>query len=273
VTAVASYLHARQANGQWLVRIEDIDPPREVPGAAVTILKSLEQLGLLWDRSVLYQSTRIDAYRGVAERLLTDGLSYPCSCTRTELGQITKSPSLPAPYPGICREKRTHVRATGIRVRADGPAIRFTDSLQGTQHCAIESSTGDYVIWRRDGLPAYHLAVVLDDAKQGVSHVVRGADLLGSTPVQIHLQRTLGLATPDYAHVPLIVNAVGQKLSKQTGAAAIEPGTAMLVPTVLNYLGLNVPAELRGAPPSDIWPWAIAHWRPGNLRGSLQRQQ
>lgn len=273
LTAVASFLHARQAGGEWLVRIEDIDPPREVPGAATTILKTLEQLGLTWDRHVLYQSTRFDAYRSIAERLLADSLSYRCSCTRAELGQLTKSLQSPAPYPGLCRDKRAHVRATAVRVRADCPPIRFTDGLQGDLEYAIKSTSGDYVIFRRDGLPAYHLAVVLDDAGQGVSHVVRGADLLDSTPVHIHLQRTLGLLTPDYMHLPIVVNAAGQKLSKRTGATAVDPGATGLVQTVLDYLGLNVPNELRGASPRDIWPWAIAHWDPRHLRGLRQLQR
>lgn len=267
-TAVASYLHAKQNDGEWLVRIEDIDPPREVAGAAAAILRTLEQFDLHWDREVVYQSTRVDAYRGAAEDLLRAELAYRCSCTRAELRERRSDESAPLRYPGTCRTRNTHERATAIRVLTTPPPIEFSDALQGEQACSLESTSGDYVIFRRDGLPAYHLAVVLDDAEQHVTHVIRGVDLLDSTTAHIHLQEILGLATPAYGHLPVIVNAAGQKLSKQTGARPVDdepPGLTAF--ELLRRLGLEPPHELRGDRPDALWRWAIPRWDMRRLTG------
>jgi glutamyl-Q tRNA(Asp) synthetase len=271
VAAVASYLQARQSGGEWLVRIEDLDPPREVAGAATAILRALERFGLFWDREVLYQSTRTSAYRSAIERLLHAGLAYRCSCTRSELRNLGHGQSTPERYPGTCRNRQYHSRETAIRLRAPDEPVHFEDVLQGGQSYPIESTTGDYVIFRRDGLPSYHLAVVLDDAEQGVTQVIRGVDLLDVTALHIHLQRALALPTPGYGHVPVIVNAAGQKLSKQTGATAIElPRADAIAFALLPYLGLDPPVELRGASPSELWEWAIPRWKPQRLAGRLQ---
>ncbi|NIW23337.1 MAG: tRNA glutamyl-Q(34) synthetase GluQRS, partial [Gammaproteobacteria bacterium] len=205
-TAVASFLHARQNEGEWLVRMEDIDPPREVPGAASAILDALERFDLPWDRGVLYQSTRTEAYRSAAETLLRTNRAYRCSCTRALLRSQQTSTAGPEPYPGTCRTKQVHERSTATRVLTSSTPIRFHDLLQGEQSRSLEATSGDYVIFRRDGLPAYHLACVVDDAEQGITHVIRGVDLLESTAAHVHLQQTLALPTPSYGHLPVIVN-------------------------------------------------------------------
>jgi glutamyl-Q tRNA(Asp) synthetase len=266
-TAVASFLHARQSAGSWLVRIEDIDPPREAPGAADEILRTLEAHELLWDGPAIFQSARRAAYDDACARLLASELAFRCSCTRSELRADGDGPA--GPYPGTCRQRAAHTPATAIRVRvADRSVVRFVDGLQGPIETELDKVTGDYVIWRRDGLPAYHLAVVIDDADERVTTVVRGVDLLDSTAVHLHLQATLGLPSPAYVHLPLVVNAEGQKLSKQTGAAPIgQANPSATAATVLELLGARIPTELRGAPPRELWAWAIANWRIEGLRG------
>jgi glutamyl-Q tRNA(Asp) synthetase len=261
-------LHARQAGGEWLVRIDDIDPPREVPGSADEILRTLEALGLEWDREVLYQSSRFHAYRAVTERLLLDGLAFRCRCSRSELRAGADSSG--AAYPGTCRSKQLPAPDTAVRMRVEPGLVTFEDGLQGPVEADLATLTGDYVIVRRDGLPAYHLAVVLDDAYQGVTGVVRGIDLLDSTPTHVHLQRALGLATPQYWHLPVVVNARGQKLSKQNHAPPLsgrEPGIAA---RVLALLGAEVPAALRDESPPTLWQWALAHWNVGELHGKRE---
>jgi glutamyl-Q tRNA(Asp) synthetase len=265
-TAVASFLHARQASGSWLVRIEDIDPSREAPGAADEILHTLEAYELFWDDHVVFQSERRAAYEAACAKLLQAGHAFRCSCTRSALR--AENDGAAGPYPGTCRAKMRHQRATAVRVRVEAGTERLIDGVQGAIETSLDTTTGDYVIWRRDGQPAYHLAVVVDDAAQRVTTVVRGVDLLDSTAVHLHLQRTLGLPTPAYFHVPVVVNAEGQKLSKQTGAAPIERRRRSLVAAqVLELLGARVPDALRGAPVRELWSWAIASWRIDVLRG------
>jgi glutamyl-Q tRNA(Asp) synthetase len=265
VTAVASYLHARQNDGEWLVRIEDIDPPREVAGAADQILRVLEAFDLEWDRDVLYQSSRFRQYDEAAQNLLGAGLAFRCRCTRSEI-RAQDGPT--ARYPGTCRNRSVPPGNTAIRARVDAGNIVVTDGLQGTREVDLAAVTGDYVIVRRDGLPAYHLAVVLDDAAQGVTTVVRGVDLLESTATHIHLQHTLALATPRYYHLPVVVNEQKQKLSKQTGATAVDaaqPGIAARVLEIL--LGVPVPEALVGERPRSLWRWALEGWSLERLRG------
>jgi glutamyl-Q tRNA(Asp) synthetase len=262
---VASYLHARQAAGEWLVRIEDIDPPREVPGAADLILRTLEAFDLDWDRRVLYQSSRVAAYAEAAQRLLDGGAAYRCRCSRSEIragndGQLGR-------YPGTCRDQRIPPGDCAIRVRVEPESLAVVDGLHGRSETNVSATTGDYVVVRRDGLPAYHLAVVLDDVFQGITTVVRGVDLLESTPTHIHLQRRLGVPTPSYYHVPVVVDALGQKLSKQTGATAVTAPDSGIAARVLGLLGLAVPPELTGARPRVLWSWALERWSIGALRG------
>jgi glutamyl-Q tRNA(Asp) synthetase len=268
LTAVASFLHARQAGGRWLVRIDDIDPPRTIPGASDAILRALEAYALHWDSSPLYQSTRLAAYAEAAGRLRGKGSAYDCSCTRRDLA------SFGGRYPGTCRTRGTHLRRTALRVRVDadspGAVVTFLDGLQGLTRYDLPATSGDYVIVRRDGLPAYHLACAIDDAWQQVTDVVRGVDLLESTGVHVHLQGLLGLPTPRYFHLPVIVNEMGAKLSKQTGAAPIETtpsGRSATATRVLALLGLEPPVELHPAPPAELWAWALEHWNMGILHG------
>ena len=263
-TAVASFVHARQARGEWLVRIEDIDPPREVPGAADDILRTLEAFELEWDRAVLYQSSRLAAYDEVAQRLLADGRAFRCRCSRSEIRAANEGES--GRYPGTCRDRHIAPRDAATRVRVDSGRVVFEDGLQGPIETDLAATLGDYVIVRRDGLPAYHLAVVLDDAEQGVTTIVRGIDLLDSTAAHVHLQRVLGLATPRYCHLPVVVNEHGQKLSKQTGATPVaRDGTAAA--TVLALLGLAVPPALARERPGALWRWAIERWSIDSLKG------
>jgi glutamyl-Q tRNA(Asp) synthetase len=272
VTAVASYLHAKQAGGEWLVRIEDIDPPREMPGAAAEILRILDAFELQWDRAVLYQSTRRDAYETATADLVRRGLAFLCSCSRSTVRAANLAEG--SRYPGSCRERVEHEGPTAVRVRVDAGVLTFQDGLQGEIATDLAAVTGDYIIRRRDGLPAYHLAVVLDDAAQGVTAIVRGVDLLGSTCVHLHLQRTLGVLTPAYWHTPVVVNASGQKLSKQTGAAPLSAERAdQTAYGVLALLGMVAPAELKGARPARLWEWALANWRVESLRGMRELRQ
>jgi len=266
VTAVASFVHARQAGGEWLLRIEDIDPPREVPGAAAEILRTLEAFELEWDRPVLYQSQRLAAYEAVAQRLVADGRAFRCRCSRSEIRAANDGES--GRYPGTCRDRHFPPGDAAVRVRVDSGRIVFNDGLQGAIETDLAASLGDYVIARRDSLPAYHLAVVLDDAEQGVTTIVRGVDLLDSTAAHVHLQHLLGLTRPQYYHLPVVVNEQGQKLSKQTGAAAVDArDRAAAAATVLELLGLAVPKELAGEHPAVLWRWAIEHWSIASLDG------
>jgi len=262
---VASYLHAKQAGGEWLVRVEDIDPPREVPGAADSILRILEALDLEWDRRVLYQSTRTTAYQAIVRDLLSRGLAFRCSCSRRD---VRKASPRGNRYPGTCRDGPRREGPTAVRVRVDGSHIVFVDRLQGRIERDLGAIEGDYIVWRRGELPAYHLAVVVDDAYQGVTDIVRGVDLLVSTSAHIHLQRLIDAPSPVYWHVPVVTNEAGEKLSKQTGARGISPTEAPgRAAQALRMLGLDPPPALVGAAPRELWEWAIAHWRVEDLSG------
>ncbi len=262
-TAVASYLHARQSGGEWLLRIEDIDPPREVAGASERILAALDALELHWDQPVLYQSSRLEIYKEAARQLFGAGLAYRCSCSRSQLRAKGATR-----YPGICRTRKTHDGPTALRARVDDAGESFVDDLQGVVRSTLRESTGDFVIVRRDGLPAYHLAAVLDDAFQGVTTIVRGIDLLDTTAAHGHLRKLLNLPDPRYLHVPVIVNARDQKLSKQTGARGVDIGaSAELAATALDYLGAPIPDDLQGARPAELWTWARQHWSVESLKG------
>jgi glutamyl-Q tRNA(Asp) synthetase len=223
VAALASYMEAKAARGKWLLRMDDLDKPREQPGAADEIQRALERLGLEWDGPVLYQSRRLERYRAVLDDLAARGFTYPCSCTRRELEDSALAIDGSKVYPGTCRRGLPAGRqARAVRLRTHRAPIGFLDGIQGEIEQNVEKEIGDFVVLRADGLPAYQLAVVVDDADQGVTDVVRGADLLDSTPRQIHLQRLLNCRTPRYAHVPVAVNAAGEKLSKQTGARPLD---------------------------------------------------
>ena len=267
VAAVGSYLDARAAGGEWLLRMEDVDEPRSMAGAADAILRDLESLGFAWDGEVAYQSRRTAHYRAAFERLRLDGSVFACACTRREVADSTLGPDAAPRYPGTCRNGLSPGReARAWRLKVGPGMVCFDDALQGRVCQDLAAEVGDFVVLRADGYFAYQLAVVVDDAEQGVTHVVRGADLLDSTPRQICLQQQLGLAQPDYLHLPAAVNAAGEKLSKQTRArpiAADRPQTALTA--ALGFLGQQPPADLADARLEDLWRWAIMHWQRSRL--------
>lgn len=262
IAALGSFLEARRHGGEWLVRIEDVDAPRTAPGAAAAILRALERYGLHWDGPVVYQSQRTAHYRAALESLLDARLAYPCTCTRRELASGPRGRDGAPIYPGTCRAgPRQPQRPHALRLQVTDALIRFRDAIQGEYGQRLEREVGDFVLRRADGLFTYQLAVVVDDAAQGVTQVVRGADLLDSTPRQMVLQRLLGLPTPDYAHLPVVVDARGDKLSKQTGAPPLDeqnPGPTLWA--ALRFLGQQPPPELAREPAPAIIAWAVAHW-------------
>ena len=255
VAALASYLDARHVGGQWLLRMEDLDPPREMPGAQDAILRSLEAYGFEWDGQLVRQSERHGEYAALVERLLSQGLAYACTCSRKQLegsGGI---------YPGTCRNALHADIDAAIRLRVPELEYRFNDRVQGEFRQHLGREVGDFVIRRRDGLFAYQLAVVLDDAWQGVTDVVRGADLLDSTPRQLYLQELLGLPQPRYLHVPLIIQPDGHKLGKSYRSPPLPADQAPpLLIRALRALGQPTPAELADASPGELLAWASKHW-------------
>ena len=290
VAAVGSYLEAKTRGGLWLVRMEDLDPPREQPGAADAILRTLVACGMAWDGDLIYQSQRGAAYRAALARLEAQGLVYVCGCSRREIadshhtfaprsgahdaplarasgrgagGEGTPGVAAGAPiYPGTCRNGLAPGKTPrATRVRVDDSVIEFEDALQGKLSQDLAREAGDFVLLRADGVFAYQLAVVVDDAEQGITDVVRGADLLASTPRQIYLQRRLGLHTPRYLHLPAAVNAAGEKLSKQTLAAPVDARNPVpVLAQVMDFLDHAPPAQLRRATLTEFWGWALSHW-------------
>ena len=259
LTAIASFLEARKHGGQWLLRVEDIDPPREQPGASDEILAALEHYGFEWDGPVTYQSASRDAHDAAIQALVDAGKAYRCGCSRRDLAAAPRG-SLGIIYPGTCRDGCSNSEFA-LRVQTDNEPTTFADRLQGSQSQRLETDSGDFIILRRDGLIAYQLAVVVDDHLQGITDVVRGIDLMNSTPRQIWLQQLLGYATPGYCHIPVAVNDQGQKLSKSHGAkaVAIDRVGANLV-TALQMLGQQPPCELLSAALSEVWQWAGENW-------------
>jgi len=266
LAAIASYLQARTNGGRWIVRIEDIDPPRAKAGADQAIIATLRRYGFSWDGPILYQSESGHAHTAYISKLLNRGLAYPCSCSRRELADTPTGP-LGHIYPGTCRGGYKGARRA-IRVRCDDEPIRFDDSLQGPGMQRLESESGDFLIRRGDGLTAYQLAVAVDDHLQGVTEVVRGIDLLDSTPRQIYLQRLCGFATPRYCHIPVAVRHDGRKLSKLSGASgiAINDPRPVLVAALI-ALGQKIQSELGYSSLETIWDWAFAHWNIAVLKG------
>jgi glutamyl-Q tRNA(Asp) synthetase len=264
VAATASYLDARAHAGSWLLRMEDVDRPRVVKGAADAILHALEAFGFEWDEPILWQSAREEAYREALAQLEASGWVYPCACTRREIAEIGTVAEDGTPrYPGICRDGVAEDReARAWRLRVPHSSIGLEDRCQGSYTWNLWRNVGDFVLRRGDGIFSYQLAVVVDDGFQQVSDVVRGADLLSSTPRQMHLQRALGLPTPRYLHIPVAEGQLGKKLSKQTLAPAIDHGEAgALLHETLCFLGQEPPPELALAPVQEIWTWAKATWR------------
>lgn len=263
IAALGSYLDARANKGKWLLRIDDIDPPREQPGAVDDILRSLEHFGFKWDGEVLFQSTRALAYQAALQKLRNDNRVFFCACSRKQIAAEGDTV-----YPGTCRH-RVHApggREYSIRLRVEAEKTGFDDLIQGAHAQNLRDDIGDFILLRRDGFYSYHLACAVDDAFQGVTRVVRGADLLDSTPRQIHLQHLLGLPTPSYAHLPVALNDSGQKLSKQNLARALDPERReQLLWQALQFLGQQPPRELQNADLESIWDWAFAHWALDNV--------
>ncbi len=281
VAAVASYCDAKAHQGKWLVRMEDLDKPREMQGAADDILRTLETFGLAWDGKIIYQSTRDDYYEASFEQLKQH--TYPCICTRKEIADSSQIIGIEgAIYPKKCYQKisilssknsnasASLIETSSQRINVDGAGlIAFKDTIQGDISQNLAHDIGDFILKRKDGLFAYQLAVVVDDASQGITHVVRGADLLDSTPRQIYLQQLLGAQTPHYAHVPIVTNSHGEKLSKQTFAQPLNTSRANIALfDALSFLGQNPPQEIKNATLNEVWRWAIANWRLENITKS-----
>lgn len=268
LAAVGSYLDARAAGARWLVRIEDLDTPRVVPGCADQQLRTLEAFGFEWDGEVLYQSSRREAYREALARLAADGRAFPCSCSRRELaGAGDDAPG----YPGTCRNGPTKAGPTAVRFRVSDRPIHFDDLYQGPQDFDL-AACGDVVIERRDGIASYQLAVVVDDDFQGVTRVIRGADLLSSTPWQMDLQAALSLATPIYGHLPLLLEPDGTKLSKSRRAIPLDPAQVTKgLTTTLTLLSQTPPPDLVHCTVKDVWKWALEHWSPQALAGMMSK--
>ena len=247
------------------MRIEDVDTPRVVAGAADAILRDLEACGFDWDGPVVYQSRRFDLYREHLDRLIADGAVFACACSRRQLReQGVASGPLGQVYPGNCRKRALPFDAGSIRLDVeDAGRVGFVDGVYGEFALDLPASVGDFVLRRADGIYAYHLAVVVDDALQGIDEVVRGADLLENTCLHLYLQRRLGFAAPAYLHLPLVNTVDGQKLSKQTGAEGlrVEQASSLLC-AGLRHLGQQPPAELDSAPAREILAWAVANWNP-----------
>jgi len=258
IAAVGSYLQARTNHGQWFLRIDDIDLTRKIEGADTAIIKTLESFGFEWDGEIIYQSSQTAYYQQALEQLISQSLVFPCLCSRKQLAE-----SHSEIYPGTCRnrqlpEKKQHA----LRIRAKNIDISFDDAVMGTQRQNIEKQCGDFIIKRRDSLFAYQLAIVVDDAMQNITEIVRGADLLFSTPRQIYLQQLLHYPTPSYCHLPLAVDAAGNKISKSAGATRINiDNREKLLFSVLDFLGQQPPDELAICALNDIWSWALEHWQ------------
>lgn len=265
VTALASYLDAKASQGRWLVRIEDLDQPRIIPNADRLILETLTDYGLLWDGPVLYQSQRLTAYQDAVDQLMQSSLLYYCRCSRKAL--LAHS----GHYPGLCRTAHHSSKQAALRIRSSEQYPCVCDRIQNV----AEAQAGeDFIIQRRDGIFAYHLAVVVDDAWQGITDVVRGADLLESTPRQHYLQSMLGLPTPRYAHIPLIVQKNGDKLSKSRQAPPLDrtpQAVAQTLTQALQALGQQPPHELAHEPPAQVIDWGVQHWCLEKIASVIQQ--
>lgn len=269
-TALASFLAAKAQGGDWLLRIDDVDAPRTVKGAADAIQRTLEHFGLHWDGPVTYQSHGLEHYQAGLHQLQQQGQLYRCTCSRKTLAALPAHASGHTPYPGTCRSRHHDPQQTGAwRVISTGAMLGITDRLQGQQHWDLQREFGDFIVFRRDGVFAYHLATVLDDSRAGVTEVLRGFDLLESTPPQLHLQQLLGLPTPAYCHIPIIVDRHGVKLSKQNLAAPVDGRDAAgVLLTLLGLLRQSPPPELTGTRPAEILAWAVSAWDISRLVGS-----
>ncbi|WP_121576294.1 tRNA glutamyl-Q(34) synthetase GluQRS [Brenneria alni] len=255
IAALGSYLQARAQYGRWLVRIEDLDPPREIPGAAARILSQLEHHGLYWDGEVVYQSQRHALYHEALHWLAQQGLSYYCTCTRRRIRQLGGH------YDGHCRDRGFSAENAALRIRQTAPVSHFYDGLRGEIYTNPIVAAEDFIIHRRDGLFAYNLAVVVDDHMQDVTEIVRGADLIEPTVRQLSLYRQLGYKEPAYIHLPLALNAAGHKLSKQNHAPALPAGDPRpILIAALQFLHQPLPESWQDLALPALLEWSVTHW-------------
>ncbi len=264
IAAVGSYCLARQNGGKWLLRMEDLDPPRVVSGAADEILSALDKLGLHWDGEVVWQSQRTEAYVEAVEKLRQRGLVFDCACTRKEILLSAPHPGEDGPiYPGTCRNGlRPGRKPRALRIEVTKEQVCFRDGVFGPLQQVLSEAVGDFVLRRADGLFAYQLAVVVDDEAAGVNQIVRGADLLSSTPRQIFLHACLGNPVPEYVHLPLAMEENGKKISKRHGPVQLDydRNATELIAQSLSFLGQTVPSYLQGAPPTELLAWAMQNF-------------
>lgn len=262
LAATASYLQARSQQGQWLLRIEDLDKPREQSGATDAIIQTLSLYGFEWDQPIVYQSQRLSVYTDALKALGSN--IYACCCSRKELQTSARLGKFGFIYPGTCRHKQLpFTQPLAIRIKTSDELIYFDDQIQGFYSQNLAQELGDFVIRRADNIFAYQLAVVIDDAWQGITQIVRGSDLLDNTPRQIYLQRALGYPTPSYAHIPIAINYLGQKLSKQTLAPALPTKTPQVLNNLCKALNLLGQTKLHSnsfASTQEFWDWAINNW-------------
>jgi glutamyl-Q tRNA(Asp) synthetase len=267
VAAAGSRADALAAGGEWHLRIDDLDPPRVAPGAIDAILRCLESLGFAWDGPVVYQSRRREAHRAALEQLRGVAPVYRCTCPRSAIARAGL-PGIEGPrYPGTCRDRPAAAGGPAAwRMDVRGAPIDFFDRRLGRYVQAVESATGDFVLWRADDIPSYHLACAVDDMLDGFTDIVRGADLVASTPRQILVRRWLGAPEPTWLHLPLVLHPSGEKLSKQTLAAAVDTSQpSTVLSDALAFLGHPVPTDLAGASVPELWSWAAEHWSPARL--------
>jgi len=271
LTALASWLQARSAGGSWLLRIDDLDRERCRAGHADTILRQLEAHGLLWDEPPRVQSRHVAAYEAAFERLHDLGLLYPCACTRAQLAQDSPAGIDGPVYAGTCRDRGVVSERPSWRLRAGSGELRLRDPWQGELRRDLATDIGDFVLRRADGQIGYQLACVVDEAAQGISEVVRGADLIGSSFRQIRLQALLGLPAPGYRHLPVLAGPDGRKLSKQNHARPLDAAHAAdNLRYCLELLGQAPPAGLGGTAASDVLRWGLAHWNAAAVPGGVQ---
>ncbi|THB72330.1 MAG: tRNA glutamyl-Q(34) synthetase GluQRS [Gammaproteobacteria bacterium] len=272
VAAVGSYLEAKTNHGKWLLRVEDIDPPREVKGATKNIISTLEQFGFEWDEHITYQSRRYEIYQEYIDQLLHRSLAYSCGCSRKEIAKTATRSANGLIYPGTCRIGLGNKEPRSVRLLTENIDINFHDLVQGVIIQNLETESGDYVIKRADGLYAYNLAVVIDDQLSGITDIVRGHDLLACTCQHIYLQRVLHFDTPRYAHLPIAINKSGQKLSKQNLAKEIDThNKAQALFNALTFLNQNPDKQLLESDLDSIWNWSIENWNIGAIKGVKEK--
>ena len=271
LAATASYLEARSQQGRWLLRLEDLDKPRESKGASAAIIQTLKAYGFEWDGDILFQSQRLTAYQDALHQLKTH--TYRCTCSRKQLQEDAQANNTNLIYTGRCLTKAIpEHQPAAIRLKVPSQKLKFHDAILGDYEQDLQQDIGDFVLRRADGIFAYQLAVVVDDAWQGITHIVRGADLLNNTPRQLYLQQLLGFNYPHYAHIPMATNAHGQKLSKQSYAPAIKPDDSIKqLVQALQFLGQNPPPSEYFSHLNTLWDWAIQHWQLNRVPKLISR--